>query len=274
MHLLLDAWREYESKEPFVLRGDECLLEGTKLTTRCAGWSAYACDPDFGQPSGSSLHLDLLPMPFVGNLEKAKVYLLMLNPGLAPTDYYGEYNVPGYKNALLRNLKQAPESSFIFLDPEYSWHGGYLYWHSKLSKLVALVARELVVRYGEARRLIQEHVAVVELLPYHSATFGVPGRVLERLRSVELVRKFVQEVLVPKARSGQCLIAPEPRASGVCLSTKTSSVTLAVKQEQHISLRTVAEARQSHLSFGGRRVRPNPSIVSAKSGLGATSRCG
>jgi hypothetical protein len=242
MHQLLAVWRAYDPKAPFVLQGDEYLLEAPKLTTRCAGWNAYAFDPDFGQPSGSSLHLDLLPMPFAGNLEKAKVYLLMLNPGLAPTDYYGEYNVPAYRAELLRNLKQVEQSSFIFLDPAYSWHGGYLYWHAKLAKLISSVAREFGVRYGEARRLIQENIAVIELLPYHSATFAVPNRALQKLQSVELARNFVHEVLVPNARSGECLI----------VATRAKSQWKLPENERNIICYSGSEARAAHLSANSR----------------------
>jgi hypothetical protein len=65
----------------------------------------------------------LLPQPFIGDLRLASIYVLSLNPGLQPSDYYGEYAVPEYRNAFLANLKQqfhekAPP--FIFLDPHYS----------------------------------------------------------------------------------------------------------------------------------------------------------
>ena len=49
-------------------------------------------------------------MPFVGDLQSADVFLVLLNPGLGPLDYYGEEkNEPGYREALLANLGVRPE---------------------------------------------------------------------------------------------------------------------------------------------------------------------
>src|SRR6218665_2135794 len=204
MHAFVSAWRNYHPTQPFLLPGDECLIDSQAV--RFPGWDHYTSDPNFGSPGGTTLHLDLLPMPFVGNLSRAKVYLLMLNPGLAPTDYYGEYNVPAYKSTLHANLRQQPEATFLFLDPAFSWHGGYYYWHSKLSKLIAPVANEMRIEYGEARRIFQDNLATIELVPYHSARFGVAGHKLKKLKSAALAQSYVHDILVPKARSGECVI--------------------------------------------------------------------
>jgi hypothetical protein len=239
MHPFLSAWRNYQPTQPFLLPGDESLAEGA--TARFSGWERYTHDPNFGSHGGSKLHLDLLPMPFVGNLERAKVYLLMLNPGLAPSDYYGEYNVQEYRSALQNNLAQRPDSTFFFLDPTFSWHGGYLYWHSKLSKLIASVAHDMEIQYGEARRIFQEHLAVLELLPYHSATFGIAGKKLEKLKSVALARSFVLETLVPKAQAGKCLIVAT-RAKGYWR----------LPEHENIITYSGGEARGAHLSASTR----------------------
>ncbi len=59
-----------------------------------------------------------------------------MNPGPGPHDYYGEYEVPKYRAALLANLKQGPPTPFLFLDPQFAWHGGFDWWQEKLAKVI------------------------------------------------------------------------------------------------------------------------------------------
>lgn len=207
MHALLSAWREFElDRRPYVLSGDEIILAEPDLFCRFAGWDGLIADPEFGTPGNSRLHVDLLPIPFVGNLRSASVFLLMLNPGFGPHDYFGEYRVPEHRAALADNLHQSHANSFLFLDPRFSWHGGYDYWHTKLRSIIAGFAERVNIPYGRARRFLQAHLAAIELSPYHSVNFKLPGGVLNSLRSVQLARAFVHEELLPRAKSGDCLL--------------------------------------------------------------------
>lgn len=170
MNKLVDAWKQFQPiHPPYLLNGDEVVLDHPEKYCRVEGWNGYVTTADFGAPSRiSPLHLDLLPIPFVGNLETATVFLLMLNPGFGPHDYFGEYQVSEYRAALLDNLRQTQGNSFLFLDPKFSWHGGYGYWHSKLGKLIAEFANRTAISYGAARHFMQSKVVVLELAPYHS----------------------------------------------------------------------------------------------------------
>ena len=48
--------------------------------------TAIACGE--GDPANPvALHLRLTPVPYVGNLTKADIFLAMINPGLGPQDY-------------------------------------------------------------------------------------------------------------------------------------------------------------------------------------------
>jgi len=238
MHPLISVWEKFQpEKPPYVLPGDEIVLDKAHLCCRHGGWDGFIADPEFGAPGNSQLHLDLLPIPFVGNLNTASVFLLMLNPGFGPHDYFGEYTVPEYRTALLDNLRQTWSNTFLFLDPRFSWHGGYDYWHTKLRNVIITFAKSVGISYGHARQFFQAHIAVLELAPYHSVNFAVPGRVLNSLRSVQLARAFVHEELVPRAKSADCLVV----------------VTRAVKNWQlpahrNIVAYTATEARSAHLS--------------------------
>src|SRR5882724_6419115 len=206
MHTFISVWNNFDPKAPFVLAGDEALIDKEKLCYRVRDWDAYIDDKEFGSPQKPQLHLDLFPIPFLGNLNSATVFLLMLNPGLGPHDYFGEYKVPEYIEALRANLRQSPQSSFLFLDPRFAWHGGFDYWHGKFRNLIEAFAKQSGISYGEARLVFQKQVAVIELMPYRSVTYSIPDGVLNSLESVRLARAFVEEELVNRAKSGKCLI--------------------------------------------------------------------
>lgn len=242
MHALFAEWKKFQpEKAPYVLQGDEKILSDPKLFCRFMGWDQFVAAPDFGAPGQSQLHLDLLPVPFVGNLKSASVFLLMLNPGFGPHDYFGEYNVPEYRTALLNNLRQGRDNSFMFLDPHFSWHGGFGYWHTKLQDIIAAFTESTSTSYGKARLFFQSRIAALELAPYHSVNFTVPTRVFNSLRSVQLARAFVHDELLPRAKSGECLLV----------------VTRAVKHWGLPSLGNIVaysptEARSAHLSVKSR----------------------
>jgi hypothetical protein len=117
----------------------------------------------------------------------------MLNPGLGPHDYFGEYKIPEYRNALIENIQQKNSNTFLFLDPRFSWHGGYAYWHSKLHRLIKKFADDSSISYGRARNFFQTELAVIELVPYHSISFSMSPNVIRKLKSVELAREFVKK---------------------------------------------------------------------------------
>lgn len=238
MHALISAWNRFKPEQPpYVLPGDEVVLNEEHLYCRHAGWDGFVADPDFGVPGNSQLHLDLLPVPFVGNLKTASVFLLMLNPGFGPHDYFGEYAVPEYRGALLDNLRQTRSNSFLFLDPRFSWHGGYDYWHTKLRNVIITFARSVGISYGQARQFFQSNIAALELTPYHSVNFTVPGRVFNALHSVQLARAFVHEELLPRARAGECLVVVTRAVKGWQLPT-----------HKNVIAYTATEARSAHLS--------------------------
>jgi hypothetical protein len=209
---LLSEWEAWQADgSPFVLDADRERLDSplsAKAAVNFRNWSEAHSAPDFGQPGDTRLHLGLLPMPFIGDLRRASIYVLSLNPGLGPTDYYGEYEVPEYRNALLANLKQRFDQTtlpFVFLDPRYSWHGGFAWWHGKLSKVIAQLAARWQVPFGSARASLAAELASIELLPYHSAKFHDAGGWLQNLGSVALAKTFVKEFVLPRVERGEAI---------------------------------------------------------------------
>jgi hypothetical protein len=209
---LLREWAMWTPTEPpFILDADRAIL-GSARSTPClvtfSSWAdAYAAD-DFGRPGDKRLHLGLLPEPFCGNVLRASIYVLLLNPGKGNTDYYGEYEVPRYREALLATLKQEFKSvpiPFLFLDPQYAWHGGYDWWHGKLATVIEELSRRWRVSYASARARLGSELASIELVPYHSAGFADGDGWIRQIHSVALARAYVASVVVPRVQRGEAI---------------------------------------------------------------------
>ena len=209
---LLTTWSNWnELKAPYILEEDRDVLKSlrsSKAITTFTSWpEVYGAD-GFAAPGDTRLQLGLLPHPFCGDLKKAEIYILLLNPGYGPTDYYGEYEVPEYRQAALANLKQTFTDGtlpFFLLDPKFSWHGGFTWWHGKFAKVIEELARFHDVPYTEARAELGKKIASIELLPYHSTSFRDSGGWVRQLDSVRLAREFVNDYVIPKVESGKAI---------------------------------------------------------------------
>jgi hypothetical protein len=209
---LLDSWAAWQPQEPpHILEADRKYLTSARSSGAVLiwdGWEAAHADRSFGAPGDNRVHLGLLPMPFSGDLRRATVYVLLLNPGVAPTDYYGEYAVPEFRQARLANPRQrfaADQWPFVGLDPRFAWHGGFDYWHGKFRGVIASLAKGWQVSFAEARQRLAEALAVVELFPYHSEAFTDADHWLRDLPSVGLARAFVRDVLLPRVLAGEAI---------------------------------------------------------------------
>ena len=210
---LLEAWASWESDAPpLVLDDDLRVLQRPRsrwALVNHSGWQDAVVQPDFCAPNDTRLHLGLLPQPFIGDVRNASVYVLLLNPGLAPSDYYGEYEVQEYRAALSANLKQRSSDGaipFLFLDPRFAWHGGFTWWHGKLAKVIAQLSIAWDVSFAEARARLGSALASIELIPYHSAAFRDQGGWLKELHSVTLARAFVGDFVLPRVERGQAIV--------------------------------------------------------------------
>lgn len=209
-HPFLTTWSKWRPDgPPYLLPADRQLLStlGDGACNCFSSWSSYSRSFDFAKLNNTALHLGLLPQPFFGNPATASVVVLALNPGVGPHDYFGEYRVPAYRRALVRSRKTAGASAgFLFLDPRFSWHGGFGYWHGRLRAVIAQLASHWRVPVPRATEKFARLFATIELLPYHSTAFGMSAKIMNHLPSVHLARAFVHDVLIPRAQANRCLI--------------------------------------------------------------------
>ena len=53
---------------------------------------------------------------------------------------------------------------------------------------------------------LQSQIASIELVPYHSKRFSFPAKLVPSLKSTDLAKKYVHEVLLPAALRGERLV--------------------------------------------------------------------
>jgi len=129
---------------------------GRHIDAEPKDFRAFVASDRFGDFADTRLHLSLLPIPYGGNLRTAEIVILLLNPGFSFTDYYAETRVPAFRNRLERTLAQdfgETEFPFLWLDPEYCWHSGFVWWERKLRDVADRIARaRFNGRYFDALR--------------------------------------------------------------------------------------------------------------------------
>ena len=118
---LIETWKKYRPKRPpYFLDGDNLPNE---LICK-DGWEKQINNQEFLDPTiKGKFQLGYLPAPFAGNLKKASIFILSLNPGFGSSDSYAEYHNRDFKNALLACLHQTNKAYFFPLDPKFSWTG-------------------------------------------------------------------------------------------------------------------------------------------------------
>jgi hypothetical protein len=207
-HELIRSWKKASlNVPPYIFPKDNAILSNKTMKTFLS-LDDYVTSPEFGMQSDRSLHLGLLPIPYIGCLEKASIFILMLNPGFSPTNYFSEQNSQEYKKAHMHTLRQEntkDDYPFIFLDPKFSWHPGFEYWQKKLQTIIEAYAKQAQITYQQALKFISQKLACLELFPYPSKTFGATA-ILDILPSTTLMLKYTQEIIKPKARNDEVVV--------------------------------------------------------------------
>ncbi|MEJ2751055.1 MAG: hypothetical protein P8183_24590, partial [Anaerolineae bacterium] len=174
MENLIEGWRNSKFESLPYLFGEDVPLYEQFLKDRSKTYASlreYVSSDLFGNPQDKSLHLGLLPLPYIGDLKNANIFILMLNPGIHVGDYLvGERQYSHFRQLMLRNIRQEEfetEYPFLFLNPEHSWHPGFEYFHARFDNL-AWEIKDEVGSYPNALSLLAKNIACLELIPYPS----------------------------------------------------------------------------------------------------------
>jgi len=245
---LLDSWARWAEGPPDaqqfqLLQADRASVGALNRRPGIIHWNSWQEAAVNFLPwdvNCTRLHLGLIPLPFIGNVLKASVYFLLLNPGVSATDYHAEYEIPGFRRRLLSNLRQdfADERfSFLPLDPEFAWHSGAAYWEKKLKHVATQLCERTGAPQAVVRETIAQHVCAIELLPYHSRSFGLSHGACEAVPSAQLARTFVHHLKSADSADEKLFVVMR-RERGWGLDHKASNVVVF----------TPGQARGAHLS--------------------------
>lgn len=149
----------------------------------------------------SGFDLSATPYPYVGDILRADVWILMLNSNIGPDDQRQETE-PYFAERLRANITQNLDNyeyRMLSLDPKLEHTGTYAYYNHRngLAKLVTALAKRSRITEHEARKQLASRLAVIQLFPYRS-TSGVPPELLSSVRSVQIARQAAREALNSK----------------------------------------------------------------------------
>jgi hypothetical protein len=207
---LVEFWKSCDlSHPPYVHDCDQPYIDAAANVSKVIlrTHREFVEHPTFGDENDSSLHLGLLPVPYQGNLSKADIFIIMLNPGLGLSDYQTEEDEKHAEQVrfIIKQNFADVEYPFLSLNPNYAWTGGFQWWERKLRKVIRQVAiGHCGNDYAAALRSMSQRLAAIEIFPYHSRNFKA-GSLRSSLPSVRKAKEFVQGLL-PRARKGEITI--------------------------------------------------------------------
>lgn len=153
-------------------------------------------------------HLSLSPVPYMGNLRTADVFLLMINPSAGYADYITDAQ-PAFCQALSATRKQhfhAHERTCLALNPEYCESSWFSYYEKLFKPALLKCAGETGWSYLRSLEELSRRLAILELVPYYSARAGqITDRFIQSLTSTRKSKKAAQD-LSKRAQRGHAIV--------------------------------------------------------------------
>ena len=175
------------------------------------------------EESQTVIHFGLLPQPFIGDVENAKIIICSLNPGFSADDYNADEL---HHNDILEQLNPDNHNKTLFWltekpDDKGNLSGGAKWWQSKLdqkdkekslvynimkeykSDVESLSNEELKKEKEKVFKVLSENMAAIELFPYHSEKFN---RKYAECCSTQKIKDYVWNTIVKNAEKKNQLI--------------------------------------------------------------------
>ena len=155
MNSLVKFWSEFNFTEPpFIHPQDNSQFGRSRefADRRMFDFDAFIDSDRF--PGNEGFHLSLLPMPYVGDLANADIFILLLNPGFNVSNYRSMED-PIYKTRAIKTLLQdfaGTNFPFMSLDPGLASSAGFQWWHKKLSGVFEVISGAKGISYLDAVR--------------------------------------------------------------------------------------------------------------------------
>ncbi len=226
-------------KKPYIHPADSSILE--KHSVSFKSFENYFSSDYWNNKN--SFHTDLIPVPFAGDIYKAKIYILLLNPGFSPVNYLEEEK-KSFKDALINNILlrgRLDESyPFLYLNPKYLWTQGGQYWLNKFKSYIPIIVEAFTCSEIEALSFISRRVAILQLNPYHSYNFKFNSQ-LQSIVSSNKIVEFVHKNIIPKTNNNNCL--------AIC--TRASKA-WGLEEQKNVIVYNSSESRGAHISLNSR----------------------
>jgi len=197
-------WHKYKSFSGYIKDSNN---RNNVKEVMCKSFPDDKRDSKVKCASPKKFHSGLIPVPYGGDIRKAKIYILTLNPGLRPIDYYAESHDKAYRKARIRQLRQRnldKDFPFMELNPKVSWKSKY--WTGRLGDIIQMLQEQKNVSYTKALSLLSKSIAYLEYIPYHSENFGIKKSVINKMRSPKLIKAFVDDYVFSRAKKGKANI--------------------------------------------------------------------
>lgn len=162
-----NPWLKLPKKEPFILPNDlEALRRNNADLIRIG------------------IHPELLPVPYLGDINKASIVLLCLNPGYNKKLDDLAYSDKAFIEESIKSLTFSCQTPFYCLNEKFSFTGGYIWWKKLL--------KDLINRFGMKK--ISEKIMCIQYFPYHSKKYhNLPFILPSQNYSFNLVKQTIKQ---------------------------------------------------------------------------------
>jgi hypothetical protein len=204
---LIKFWRSYEpvDGQNCVHMADHDAMNSPNIGKVSREMSSASKFFDLTSPEQDRhFHLSLSPVPYLGNLRTADIFLLMLNPKATYSDYYTNVE-PAFRQALARARTQdfvGNEEVCLALNHQVGRESWFSYYEKLLRPTISKYAETYGKKYWHTLGDLSRRLAILELVPYYSANADqITENFVRALPSARKAKKAAQE-LRKRAKTG------------------------------------------------------------------------
>jgi hypothetical protein len=206
---LIDFWRGPGASctsDPYIHEDDKSALLHLRNCEAISSMETFF-DNVVPDKANRGFHCSLRPVPYLGNLKKADIFILLLNPVVGYSDY-GTDACPEFQKALEKNIRQdfeAGEGRCLALDTQFWWSSWFSWYERTLRRTISEYAEKTEKSYRQSLEGLADRLAIIELVPYYSSSQSsgkVTNKLVRELRSAQAAKEAARE-LVQRAARGE-----------------------------------------------------------------------
>lgn len=204
MNSLIEFWNRFDPKEGFIHKDDMAFFS-TYLTKGQADGMFYSYSKRYASENPNTIRMDLLPQPYMGDIENSKIIIVMLNPGVGGKEV-DEHNHPICRKAILDIIRQdfqgsLKESRYMYMNREFNCTDGYKYLCSKskeprkgrLRDCIEMIKGSFDGSIDDSIKFMSNNICMIEVFPYHSKEFEGDYELMKDLPSLKAANQFLND---------------------------------------------------------------------------------